>query len=304
MRSRLFILALFAGIMALIYACAHAGTSRTTSGASLPDVAVSELALPELPVELKSPAERASYLLLHFWDNMDFSNPASGCRDTAYMEQNFANFIDVMPHAPSDSVRAEAVGMLLDKAAGDPEAFDLLTWIAETYLNSTDSPMYSESLYMLFLKSLSVCGSLDEVMRERYGAQLADLNRNRPGQIAADFIFVSPGDSSSLHAVAAAHDSTLVVIYDPDCHDCHTLIDRLKQDEVIHDAVTSGSMAVMALYPYDDTELWTRTISDLPDWWIVARGEGSVSLEDLYYIPRTPRTYLLDRDARIVRVTE
>ena len=71
------------------------------------------------------------------------------------MEQSFVDFLSVMPHASSDSVRDMAVGNMLSRAASDSLALDLTGWLAETYLNSTDSPMYSEGTYIMFLDRLA-----------------------------------------------------------------------------------------------------------------------------------------------------
>ena len=142
-------------------------------------------------------------------------------------------------------------------------------------------------------------------MHERYLAQLRDIDCNRPGVVAADFTYTDiEGHSSTLLELAAAHDSTLLVFYDPDCHDCHALIDSLNRDEALCGAVGAGAMAVMALYPYDDTDLWRSTAGELPAGWIVAQSTSAIEDEGMYYLPRTPRTYLLDRSGRILRIRE
>ena len=82
------------------------------------------------------------------------------------------------------------------------------------------------------------------------------------------------------------------------------LIDSLSRDKSVSAALASGSMAIMALYPYDDTDLWRRTASELPSGWIVATNPSVIEEEGMYYLPRTPRTYLLDRSARILRLRE
>ena len=75
--------------------------------------------MPEVPSSLTKPAERADYLLTRFWDGIDFSGKDSCVRDTAFMEQSFVDFLSVMPHASSDSVRDMAVGNMLSRAASD-----------------------------------------------------------------------------------------------------------------------------------------------------------------------------------------
>lgn len=301
MRRRIFLAAVIAAAIALIYAGADASSADNGSGQN----GGREFPLPEVPSSLTKPAERADYLLTRFWDGIDFSGKDSCVRDTAFMEQSFVDFLNVMPHASSDSVRDMAVGNMLSRAASDSLALDLTGWLAETYLNSTDSPMYSEGTYIMFLDRLAFSDNIDEAMHERYLAQLRDIDCNRPGVVAADFTYTDiEGHSSTLLELAAAHDSTLLVFYDPDCHDCHALIDSLNHDEALCGAVGAGAMAVMALYPYDDTDLWRSTAGELPAGWIVAQSTSAIEDEGMYYLPRTPRTYLLDRSGRILRIRE
>lgn len=298
MRRHIFIIACIAAALAIVYAFANADDARHT-------ISPRELQQPQVPAPLASRADSADYVLARFWSALDFADPASGCRDTAFMQQGFARFADMLTHASSDSARSAAVDTLLRRASADSLALDLLSWIAETHLNATDSPAYSEGAYIMFLKWLSQSDATDPAMRERYAAQLSDMNRNRPGDVAADFSYTAvDGTSSTLLALAAAHDSTLVVFYDPDCRDCHLLIDSLASDTRLHAAVDAGTMAVMAVYPYDDNELWRRTAGEIPAWWITARTDGSIEEEGIYYLPRTPRTYLIDRTGRITSVRE
>lgn len=300
MRRRIFFTALVAAGVAMVYACANASSAGSGSASSPAD---GELQLPTVPEELTRQSDRADYVLTRFWDALDFTAPAA--RDTAFMERNFADFLRLMPQASSDSVRSVAVDNLLTRASADSLALDLAGWLAETSLNSTDAPTYSEGTYIMFLRRLATSERVDEAMRERYMAQLRDMDCNRPGSVAADFPYTAvDGSKSTLHELTAAHDSTLIVFYDPDCHDCHVLIDSLSRDTSVSAALASGSMAIMALYPYDDTDLWRRTASELPSGWIVATNPSVIEEEGMYYLPRTPRTYLLDRSARILRLRE
>ncbi len=55
-----------------------------------------ELPLPAVPAEMTVPADRAGYILLHFWDAMDFDD-ADRSLDRDFMGQNMANFLSVFP---------------------------------------------------------------------------------------------------------------------------------------------------------------------------------------------------------------
>lgn len=291
-------------VMASAAACGGATASTAATAAqAAPAAEGRELPLPAVPAELTRPADRADFVAARFWQGLDFASARAA--DTTFMEQNFVNFLSVLPHASSDSVRAAAVAALLARASTAPAALSLIGWLAEVYLNSTDSPMYSEGAYIDFLRTMAVSEAVEPAMRERYAAQLADMAVNRPGDRAADFPYeAADGSSATLLQLAAAHDSTLMVLYDPDCRDCHVLIDSLSRDADMRRAVASGAMAVVAMYPYGDTDLWRATVAELPQWWTAARALRPIDDDGTYYIPRTPRTYLLDRSGRIVSLRE
>ena len=57
-----------------------------------------ELPLPAIPDSLTVPERRAAYVAMHFWDAMDWKDHARSL-DTAFVEQNFANYLTVLPLA-------------------------------------------------------------------------------------------------------------------------------------------------------------------------------------------------------------
>ena len=66
-----------------------------------------DLPLPAIPATLRTPHERASYLLAHFWDSMSFADTLRS-RNPGFMEQNLVNYLSLFPHAPAEA-RTEAV---------------------------------------------------------------------------------------------------------------------------------------------------------------------------------------------------
>lgn len=62
---------------------------------------ITELPLPSVPSGITTTEDRAAFVARHFWDALDFrSDPLAV--DTAFMEQNFANFISVLAVTPQD----------------------------------------------------------------------------------------------------------------------------------------------------------------------------------------------------------
>ncbi len=179
---------------------------------------ITELPLPSVPSGITTTEDRAAFVARHFWDALDFrSDPLAV--DTAFMEQNFANFISVLAVTPQDRT-GEAVQGLCKMALGNPDAFSLLESVAEKYLDDPNSPMRNEDLFILFLQDWESSDSVGEATRERAKFRLARAMKNRRGTLAADFRFVDRQGRETTLFKSLGTAATLLMFYDPDCPQC------------------------------------------------------------------------------------
>ena len=170
----------------MLGACSGAGgnAERTAAApkAPVPD-AVEELPLPLVPSTMTEPTDRAAFIAEHFWDTMDFADTLRSY-DEAFMEQNFANFANILPFV--DRQRAQsAVDRLMKGAEADSVAYGKLADIAEKYLYDPNSPMLDEESYILFLNAITGSEFMDRDSRLRFESHLADALKNRLGSTAA-----------------------------------------------------------------------------------------------------------------------
>ena len=264
-------------------------TLSTAAADSIP-----ELPLPTVPAALQKPADRAGYIIVHFWDAMDFRDTLRS-RHRDFMEQNFSNFICVFPHADGQA-RRTAVGTLLDKAEADSTAYVLLKDIAEKYLYELNSPMLSEDFYILFLERLVDSPILGEYGTIRLRRQLEAVRKNRPGMTAADFAYTArDGNKTTLHKTATDSD-LLLIFYDPDCEHCKETMDTLQQSRQLADK----RLSVLAVYSGDDYDLWVKTAPMLPAGWTVGYESGALQESGAYVLRAMPTLYLLDRNKKVV----
>lgn len=251
------------------------------------------LPLPVLPDSLTEPQQRAGFLAVHFWDAMDWKD-RSRSLDTAFIEQNFANYVTVLPVADTVA-RREAVAGLMHAAEADSAAYAFLGSVAGKYLGDPNSPMRSEELYVLFLHELLASSVTDGAMKQRYGHQLQAAMKNRPGTLAADLRLTdSYGRSFTLRAAAAEADRTLVLFYDPDCDHCKATIAELSR------MAMPADVQVLAVDVMADRERFDATKDAFPTGWRVALASEPVDDGDAYELPALPSLYLLDRSARVM----
>lgn len=260
---------------------------------------VPELQLPSVPASLHTPAERADYIITHFWDAMDFCDTTRSC-NTLFMEQNFSNFISVFPYA-DETARTLAVATLMRKAEANDEAFAKLVDIAEKYLYDFDSPIYSEDYYLIFLRQILDSPKMRKDPRSvRLKFRVKALNKNRPGMLAADFAYVTrDGSKKTLHSTTT-DSSLLLLFYDPECDHCKEVMTELQGNTSLSEAVSSGRLQVLAIYSGDDHDLWTLTAPSLPKEWTVGYDSGILQENGSYVIRTLPTLYLLDANKRVL----
>lgn len=307
---RIFVFALAAGLG--LVACGHskgeseaAATSGSEASATVEGngetgkngaavEVVEELPLPVVPETLREPSERADFVVAHFWDGMDFTDRGRAL-DSAFVEQNFANFASVLPYATATG-REDGVGLVLDAArkAGE-EQIDFLYAVAVNYLYNPESPMYNQEMFLPFADWAIARGYYADVAQDRR----ADIMKNRVGTMAADFAFeLRGGGRSALKALRGT--PVLLMFYEPDCSQCHEAEAALRGVPELGRAIAAGELQMLAVYVGDDRKLWQEHAATLPQEWLVGiDADRTVDRRELYNIGLTPSLYLIDADGRV-----
>ena len=122
-----------------------------------------EFRLPDVPVTLTAPEDRAAYLSLHYWDHFDFADTSLISRPEI-TEQAFVDFISILPHTPKAQ---ESVDTLFRRALVDREMLYHFISLGDKYLYEPNSPMHDEDLHILFLRALVNHPGLEETDRIR-----------------------------------------------------------------------------------------------------------------------------------------
>lgn len=262
------------------------------------DSSALELPLPEVPQTLTGHEERADYIMNHFWDSLDVGDTLK-THDREFMERNLVNFMSLFPHGSLEGV-SQGVCLLVSSLADDSAALSILSDIVAHYLDEPNSPMRSETYYILFLESLLQQPTLYESDRLRAEHKLETAKKNRPGMTAADFAYVDRnGKRCTLHSTAVGG-QLLLVFYDPECDHCSEILEQVSASAIINGCIESGKLTVLAVYTEGNRELWENTKAAMPQQWMVGCDtDGIVDLER-YSIPAMPVMYLLDSDKKVL----
>ncbi|MCM1092495.1 MAG: DUF5106 domain-containing protein [Lachnospiraceae bacterium] len=259
-----------------------------------------ELPLPEVPTSLRTPGERAAYIVSHFWDGMDFSDTLRS-RNNEFVEQNFVNYLSLFPHTPADTLKT-AVPRLMQHAEADTVAYNLLADLADKYLYDPESPMLDEESYIIFLESITGRGFMEASRRTRFDYELADAMKNRKGCKASDFDFIdSKGAKTSLYTSGDGKSMRILLFYDPDCDHCHEVIRELETSPVVNGMLREGKISIFAIYAEGDETVWNGAKNSLPAGWTNGYSpDNRVEMDDIYILRRTPTLYLLDSDNTVL----
>lgn len=288
-------------ILALFLLCGETGCSyaqKQQENATIPQTE-KEFTLPDIPQVLTSHEDRAAYLVFHYWDNFDFVDTVFVSKSEV-SEQAFVDFINILSYVPEYEGK-KALTNLMDSASINNIVFDYFVNLSEKYLYDPNSPFRNEELYIPILNFVISSPRLDETYKVRPRYQLKLAMKNRPGYIAADFVYtLSTGAHAKMSSIKS--DYTILFFNNPDCHDCKRVKKYIKDSAIFNhltQAKSIPSLCILAVYPDADIPLWKR--ADYPAMMINSYDAKQViTNKELYDLKAIPTFYLLDSEKKVI----
>lgn len=293
--------ALYAGIFLITICSCSNGNSSEGRTPEKDSSAIVELPFPMVPDSIESPERRADYAIARFWEDMDFTDTALSL-DTAFMEQNFANYIQLYDYA-TEAGRNTATERLMVCAAVSEAAYRFVADIAERYLTDPNSPMLNDEYFLPFIHSFLNGQVFSPEEKERYVYLETQILKNRPGSVGADFSFIDrAGKRRKLSDAVRDSQLTLLLFYDYECRTCAAMEHDIAEDQTLSDAMDAGSLRVVAVNVFgDDLKKWKNHAATLPEEWSVGYSPGNEVVDnEIYHIKAAPTLYLLDARGRVI----
>lgn len=302
MRNRYVVLVF---IIFLFSACGNSSKQKQTDTSVTVEnpqtVSEAKFPFPAIPTMLTQPEERKAYLMAHYWENFNFADTAL-VNNRNVSEQGAANYLAIL--ADGTLSEAQVKGSLDSFCKGmevQEHARKVFLQMMEDYLYNPNSPFHNEGLYALFLERMLKSEFVDEARKSSLKFSLDLISRNCPGKVATDFVYFLPdGSRHSLAQTRAKNNRLLLVFYDPECPSCHETMQEMVADGMLAEAVKAGKLTVLAVYTEGNQEVWKRTLSDLPQGWMVGSDHETVKQGALYDLKAMPSLYLMDGTKRVL----
>lgn len=256
---------------------------------------------PEIPATLRTPETRKDFLLRNYWTCFDFANQAL-LKNRSVTEQGVVNFIDLLTDGHTSEELTEAsLKALVDAMMPYTEAREAIGEIVKNYLYAPYSPMHNEELYAHYLRIITNHATTPEAERQRATYLLRLIERNRPGEQATDFTYYNrKGKGMTLAQTPVEGNRLILLFYDPECDECRLLLNRMKADVQLNEAIRTKQLSVLAIYTEGDKEMWKATLPTLPDHWQAGTDRNMIKEKSLYDLKTMPCLYLLDAQKRVL----
>lgn len=251
---------------------------------------------PAVPSYIGTQQGAINYLALHFWQKFPLSE-IDVKKDTAYLEQAFADFAQYLLKTDREQLSKAMVNML-QKAQTDTVRLHKFLNLSDHYLYNPNSPMRNEEAYIPVLAYIDTSKLLPEIEKVRPRYRLGLALKNRIGEVASDFQLTQlNGSNLNLYQIEAP--LTLLYFNNPGCHACAEISAQLKSIELF--SKPNRLIKIVAAYPDKDLDEWKKHANDFPPHWINAYNADRKLMDlHLYDLKAIPCLYLLDEHKRVI----
>lgn len=247
------------------------------------------------PDSMQNLSERSEYVVTHFWDGMDFKS--RNVLDQNALNHAFEVYVSAMPFAGRDVVH-KSVGKLLSSVKGNPVLTLQMTKAAEESLYGPRAGMWSDEVYIPFLKAVIGEKAIAGQRKQRYSMQLDILQKTAPGKRAPKFRYRSSNGNYADFQPETEY--TILEFGDPGCDDCHFARLKMEMAADVADLIAAKRLKVYFIVPDVDPDEERETLgrlSEYPSAWTSGVGYG---VDNLYDIRMTPSFYLLGNKGEII----
>ena len=256
-----------------------------------------EIKMVNVPAVISDPAQINSYVADHFWDGVDFGDSLL-LLDKQALNRHYSIYLDHIQQCPRNVAEKSVKKFVSALLKGSSPVREYLVNLTEKVLYDPNSQHRNEDIYIWVLEIFTNDSLFPEYDLERFRNQLVMSLKNRPGEIATDFTFITTkGKESTLHNTKG--EFTLLFFYDPDCHSCEYSLEYIKESAVIESF--KSRITKLAIYTGNDADKWMGSSKKFsPEWIVGYNNDFSIERGQLYDRRATPYIFLLNKEKRVL----
>lgn len=243
---------------------------------------------------------RAKEFIQNYWEEFPF-------QDTVFLkskqaEAKFADYIVVLSLLDTSDV-SQSFDDLIKLSKLSLNSYNFVLYNSEKYLSNTQSPLYNEPLYILFLERVLSDDHLDEYQKSPIIYSYNLLKKNRVGYKAENFSFTTFPDKKRMDLsdyLRGSNHSIVLFFYDPDCLHCKEELFRLQYSPKINSLISQNRLSVMMIYPFENSSLWKSYQTNIPSGWLSVIADPEVKDIPKYDLSQFPVVLLLDSGGVVI----
>lgn len=250
---------------------------------------------PIAPEDLPDLQSKSDYLMLHFWDKMNFDNKSTV--DQNALNDAFLVYTTAIPYASRD-VALSSINSLIKKLNTNPTLLIQFTKAAEEMLYGPRAVIWSDEIYFPFLKAITDNKNVSKARKSRYEMQLKTLGNNMIGKkFPTSRLTLRNGQQKDYRP---EKEYTLIEFGNPDCDNCRFAKTKISMAYDLEELVEEGKLEILFIVadavPEEQSQLLEQ-FNTYPAYWTPAICYGG---DDIYDIRATPSFYILNQKGEIV----
>lgn len=245
---------------------------------------------PTAPDSMDNLQDRSDWLMLHFWDNMDFSRKET--LDQNALNDAFRVYVAPMQFATPEEVD-KSVTRVIEKISKNPALSIQFAKAAEEALYGPRALVWNDQIYLRFIDNVIRCKGVKKERKLRYDRQHQLVGNTLMGNIPPEFDYLTPDGKKCKFTPGSV--VTLIEFGDPDCIDCRHARLKMESNVTFSTLVEQGKINVMFIN-VDPDEGWEAKLAGYPAKWHIG---ASDEVGDIYDIRVTPSIYLIDSQGKV-----
>lgn len=252
------------------------------------------VSVPMPPDSMKMLQERCDYIISRYWNRCNFDR---AMREPEQFNADFGAWINIMPHASSDSVFASIDNLMGRFAKKKGDVTLQIARMAENWLYSDTAQIISEELLLPFVKAAAVHKKINKADKEHFRALQQILESSMEGATVPEIEYYLPDKTKGKLSDA---ESGSILLYFSTPREAVSSMGRIRldTDPNTRDLIEAGQLNIINIYPGEPTDEWVEDAKSYPQNWLnIAMPDA-----DKYFkLTNLPEFYFLNSHRKVLK---